>query len=609
MGFVSFWPLALLVLVPIIIILYILKQEAKPLEFSSTMLWREAFRNIEAKKPWEKLRKNILLILQILTVLLFVLALMGPWLKAGKAHKQVVIVIDSSASMEALYTDKDTRLEAAKSAACDYVESLPVNTSINVISGNKQAVLILSNSTDRMEIKNRINGIEQSNYPGDLSVTLGLVQSCISQAEDCDVVFYTDSQFDIGDLNASVASFYSDYDNYSLSMLSYAQDGDDFTVLASVTNYSSKAGKREVNLYGKNKDGKTEMIDIQSVELEAQEVAGVYFNMSSKDAKEYVAFKAEINEEDGLASDNSRWCSHEDIKENKVLLLSKSNVFIEKALGNLPGIELERSDDLGVLKNSPDYDLYIFDGIIPDEFPKTGSCLLINTEMDSVVESSASEKGCILEIEESDVTSFIEDGKIGVNKTKIFDVPTWGDSFLKGNKGSAGFCGNYEGRKIAAIGFDLHQSDFCLQVEFPILMSNLSDYLLGGGIVDSDYFTVGDSIMLHGNSKGEDINIITPSGKTKGIEAINGVGSYFEVDEMGIYSVSQKNNDQLVEQNFASVFPCETESWVEPADNMFANGSVSEVDVRTGMLEIRNYILIVLLLLLMAEWVVYIKMQ
>ena len=152
MGFGSLWPLALLVLVPVIILLYILKQEAKQHSFSSTMLWQEVYRNIEATRPWEKLKKNLLMILQILTVLLFIFALMGPWLKSlGSEKTQVILVLDSSASMDTLYDGNQTRLEAAKEAACRYVDSLPVGTVLHVIDSNQQAVLLLSSSKDRTE--------------------------------------------------------------------------------------------------------------------------------------------------------------------------------------------------------------------------------------------------------------------------------------------------------------------------------------------------------------------------------------------------------------------------------------------------------------------------
>ncbi|MGX8715656.1 MAG: BatA domain-containing protein, partial [Lachnospiraceae bacterium] len=114
MGVVSLWPLALLVLVPLIILLYILKQEAKEESFSSVMLWQEVFRNLQARTPWERLRRQLLLFLQILTILLLVLALMGPWIrKAGAGEDAVILVIDNSASMASLYDGDRTRLDAA----------------------------------------------------------------------------------------------------------------------------------------------------------------------------------------------------------------------------------------------------------------------------------------------------------------------------------------------------------------------------------------------------------------------------------------------------------------------------------------------------------------
>ena len=81
MGFLSFWPLALLVLVPIIILLYIFRQETKTKEFSSSMLCQEVVRNMEATKPCEKLKRNILVFLQIPTVILFIASMMRPWIE------------------------------------------------------------------------------------------------------------------------------------------------------------------------------------------------------------------------------------------------------------------------------------------------------------------------------------------------------------------------------------------------------------------------------------------------------------------------------------------------------------------------------------------------
>ena len=57
----NMWPLAFLVLIPVIIILYLLKQKAVDTPFSSNLLWQEIYRNLEAKTPFEKLKQNILM--------------------------------------------------------------------------------------------------------------------------------------------------------------------------------------------------------------------------------------------------------------------------------------------------------------------------------------------------------------------------------------------------------------------------------------------------------------------------------------------------------------------------------------------------------------------
>ena len=97
------WPLALLALVPVIIFMYLLKQKADKKEVPSLFLWRETYHNIEANTPWEKLKKNWLMILQIILFLILIFALMSPYLKnLGKSNQHVVVVIDNSGSVDEL---------------------------------------------------------------------------------------------------------------------------------------------------------------------------------------------------------------------------------------------------------------------------------------------------------------------------------------------------------------------------------------------------------------------------------------------------------------------------------------------------------------------------
>lgn len=611
MGFLSFWPLALLVLVPVIILLYILRQEAKQHKFSSTMLWQEVFRNIEATKPWERLKKNLLLFLQILTVLLFILAMMGPWLRmAGSRQQQVILVIDNSASMDTLYSGSKTRLQAAKEAACDYVDSLPANALLYVICGNRQAVLVLSNSTDKTEAKARIRSIEQTSFAGDMSVSLGLVQSCASQSEDAQIVFFTDTAFDPGGLNASVDSFYNDAENLAVETVSYAWRGDKILVLVQVSNYSGETQKREINLYGQNETGAETLLDIGTVTIGAGEREPLYFELDGTEAAGISVFRAELNGSDALAGDNEAWCVVEDITENRVLLLTTSNLFVEKAFSNLSGVEVYRTADPDVAGEGSDYDLYVFDGMVPDTLPARGNFLFLNCEYEDFFLHKDTVEGVMLNLLESEVTSYVSGIGIGVNKALVYDLPPWGSSFLETDSRSAGFYGIYDGHKIAVMGFDLHQTDFGLRAEFPILISDLADYLLEESLIEENSYVAGDSVLLHGSTRGSDLTLVLPDGSTQKLEASEASGSYQELARTGVYEVSQELEGTVKSQKFTAGFPCAQESSVESAEQMIAEeNGVTEASARTGMVEIRNYLLLLLLVLLLVEWIVYIRMQ
>lgn len=650
MGVLSFWPLALLVLVPVIIVLYILKQEAKPHSFSSVMLWKEVYRNIEATKPWEKLKRNLLLFLQVLTVLLFILALMGPWIRTlGGGKQQVIMVLDNSASMDTLFTDSKTRLEAAKDAACDYVDGLGAGSVLYVISGNQQAVLELSNSTDKLEAKNRIRGIRQTSLAGNLSCSLGLVQSCASQSEEAEILFFTDTAFDMGNMKASVKSFYSDGENLSVDTVSYARRGEKLLVLVQVTNHSDGKLNREINLYGSDGSGKETLLDIGSVEVAGKDSQPVYFELDAAGLSAGIqALRAELNEKDALAGDNQAWCVLDEVKTSRVLLVTKSNLFVEKAFTNLAGIELYRTADVSLVeeaakeqtdvtgrsgesaealctdgsgngqavengrKNSSGYDLYIFDGMVPEKLPSAGNFLFVNCEYVDYFENCGKVQGKILKLVDSEVTSYIAGGKIGVNEARIYHTPVWGTSYVSAGEESAGFYGIYDGHKIGVLGFDLHQTDFGLQAEFPVLISGLSQYLLEGSLTERNAYVAGDSILLHGSTRGGELTLKLPDGAVRKMDASEASGAYLEVAVPGVYRVSQELERAVKEQSFTVGFPVVLESEVESADVMFwtdSDGNPGAMEVRTGAVELRNVLIVLLLLLMVGEWIVYVKLQ
>src|SRR5664279_1295697 len=75
-----------------IIALYFLKLRRKPVQVASTLLWRRSLEDLHVNSLFQRLRRNLLLFLQLLVVGLAILALLGPKMNgsAGQGSRYVL---------------------------------------------------------------------------------------------------------------------------------------------------------------------------------------------------------------------------------------------------------------------------------------------------------------------------------------------------------------------------------------------------------------------------------------------------------------------------------------------------------------------------------------
>ena len=97
-------PLALiggLLAIPVIL-MYMLRLRRREVTVSSTFLWQQILHNNEANTPWQRLKRNLLLLLQLLILALLVLALARPFIVVPAVSAgQIALLLDASASMNA----------------------------------------------------------------------------------------------------------------------------------------------------------------------------------------------------------------------------------------------------------------------------------------------------------------------------------------------------------------------------------------------------------------------------------------------------------------------------------------------------------------------------
>ncbi len=110
----ALWLLAVL---PVIVLLHMLRARRQNVPISSVLLWQRARQDLLVQQPVRRLERSLLLLLQLLTAALVVLALARPQVAVpATGGPATVLVLDTSASMQA--TDvAPSRFEAARAAA------------------------------------------------------------------------------------------------------------------------------------------------------------------------------------------------------------------------------------------------------------------------------------------------------------------------------------------------------------------------------------------------------------------------------------------------------------------------------------------------------------
>ncbi|TCT15555.1 von Willebrand factor type A domain-containing protein [Natranaerovirga pectinivora] len=593
MNFLQFWPLTFLALIPIVIIMYLLKQKAEDYVYSSTFLWEEVYKNMEVNTPWEKLKKSLLLLIQLLIILLIIFILMNPYFHSRHTDAEnILMVIDTSGSMNTSYNDSTRFLEAIESAK-NLVNALKENTSVSIISVSNMAKIEISNTKDKDRIVRVLDNIEVTHLPSRIEDSFSVINSLTSQWEGYDILFFTDQDLRLND--GRVISFNNEVINLSVDYVSHRYRENNLYIMAQVTNWSKETLSTDVNLYG---DGK--LLDIQKIQLEPEEHKLVHFNNVNFTGN---IIKAELNDSDDLVYDNIAYDIITSEYETNVLLATNRNIFIEKALFTLPNINIYKTNDINTIGRN-EYDLYIIDGLELGSVPKGGNVLLINPQGNPFVSINGIRNGGLVTASDSSVTKFIDRMTFSVREIKAIDNKNWMNTFLTLNNANAGSYGEVNGQKVVILPFDLHDTDLVLKPEFPILIHNILDYLVEDGILTYYKFTAGDEVGLNPNTHGSQIEIETPSGNKEIVPLSFPMKPYTNAQKVGVYTAAQWVEDEKVEEYFVVNFPSYKESRVESIviqDNFSRNNEIT-----LGILDLRKYLIIALLIFVLIEWVVYI---
>jgi hypothetical protein len=172
---ISFWSwLVPLLAAAAILALYFLKTRRHPVLVPSTLLWRRTIEDHRVNALWQKLRKSILLLLQLLAIAAAAIALLRPsWEGSQLRGGRYVFLLDNSASMAA--TDvSPTRLDEAKRRTVALIDKMRPGDSAMVVSFADTARIEQSFTDNREQLRRAVAAVRQTERTTSLDEALRL---------------------------------------------------------------------------------------------------------------------------------------------------------------------------------------------------------------------------------------------------------------------------------------------------------------------------------------------------------------------------------------------------------------------------------------------------
>jgi hypothetical protein len=321
--------------------------------------------------------------------------------------------------------------------------------------------------------------------------------------------------------------------------------------------------------------------------------------------------EARLEGEDTLPIDNRAWAVGAPADKAKIRLISDGNRFLEAGLAALPGVEVTRVPTTTTTFTDTTA-LTVLDSVVPDPLPP-GNLLFVGPLRSSPLFSVMGELQfpALRPVAGGDpLLQNVSVAEVNVLRAAQITKPAWARTVIESDGGPVLFTGEEAGRRIAVLGFALHESDLPLQVAFPILLSNIAGYLAPGQGGAAAQLQPGQPLAVPVPPDATAVRVTPPGRGAVTIRPVNGQAIFADTDTLGIYNIAiDRPGQPTTERAVAANLTNPAESRVEPRKQLpiFQSGgrAVAATSERAGRSELWRWLAALALGLLVLEWLVY----
>src|SRR5947209_10300817 len=294
----------------------------------------------------------------------------------------------------------------------------------------------------------------------------------------------------------------------------------------------------------------------------------------------------------------------------RVQLVTNGNVFLQAALGLQPTIDLYKTTPDKYVVNAGNFDLTVFDGFVPATLPG-GGVFFVNPPEGSYIFGKSGPEIRVSHIGASaNGTSLLDNVDLSsihvLRSSHLFTPALWAQSVITTPETPLLIAGENNNRRIAALSFDLHDSDLPLQPGFPILIYNLVNWFLPSPVAGDGQVSPDLPVTVQTWPGADRVTIVDPHQQHITVAPPFPAAPFAQTNTIGIYQVIQQVHGQERQGAFTVNLFDPLQSRLAPANQLpvahstdFSTGGNSVPQV---LREIWPWIAAFLLLVLCVEW-------
>ncbi len=179
-------------IIPILILIHTLKPKPRQVDVTNLFLWNEVLKERSHNVSFERLKRNLPLLLQILIVVLAALALAKPtWTYLTAKKGNMVLVIDTSASMKTR-SGSGIRFDLARQKALQLIEKRDQVQKILIVEAGHKSVVKTGFIDNSSQAQDLVKKLQPSDAAANLEPAIYLALSFVDPAKEDLLYLITD---------------------------------------------------------------------------------------------------------------------------------------------------------------------------------------------------------------------------------------------------------------------------------------------------------------------------------------------------------------------------------------------------------------------------------